>query len=205
MAFRYPSGEAIEKGDYVLWHGDPGVVEFVADDGGIMVNPPMVLEDPLCDDLDFVARKGIEPAPTIAHLTIADYDELIELLSATPGVVLRAADSRDATARYLERNPKLSFVARCDDRITGVVMSGHDGRRGYLQHLAVRQEARRQGIGSLLVAYCLTALRGLGIEKIHIDVLAGNEFAHRFWTAAGWQRRDDIIKYSFTNSSDSNA
>ena len=31
MAFTYQSGEEIKKGDHVLFHGEPGEIEFVAD------------------------------------------------------------------------------------------------------------------------------------------------------------------------------
>jgi N-acetylglutamate synthase len=142
---------------------------------------------------------------TIDVMTPADYDSVYRLLAATTGLTTRSADSREATQRYLARNPGLSFVARSGGRIAGCVMCGHDGRRGYLHHLAVEPDLRRQGIGTSLVSRCLEALRRLGIEKTHIDVLAGNEVAHRYWTNAGWKRRGDIVRYSFISSTDSNA
>jgi len=140
----------------------------------------------------------------IRTLTIDDYDSVIALLSATSGVRLRDADSREATARYLQRNPGLSFVAVIDGQLAGCVMCGHDGRRGYLQHLAVAASQRRRGIGSALVQACLTALANLGIHKIHIDVLTGNQPARDFWRRLGWQKRDDIFRYSFVNSPNPN-
>src|SRR5271156_4872141 len=99
----------------------------------------------------------------IREMTIGDYDAVIGLLTATSGVRLRDADSREATARYLEHNPGLSFVAFVDEQLAGCVMCGHDGRRGYLQHLAVHESFRRRGIGSALVKACLAKLATLGI------------------------------------------
>jgi ribosomal protein S18 acetylase RimI-like enzyme len=89
--------------------------------------------------------------------------------------------------------------------VAGCVLGGHDGRRGYLNHLAVVPEARRQGIATLLVAHCAAALRREGIDKVHVDVLAGNHSGHRFWSRAGWQRRSDIVRYSLMQADDSNA
>ena len=63
-------------------------------------------------------------------MTMENYEGVIGLLTVTSGVRLRDADSREATARYLERNPGLSFVAFIDGVIVGCVMCGHDGRRG---------------------------------------------------------------------------
>ena len=72
----------------------------------------------------------------IREMTIDDYNVVMSLLRTTSGVRLRDADSREAIMRYLQRNPGLSFVAFVDEHLAGCVMCGHDGRRGYLQHLA---------------------------------------------------------------------
>ena len=47
----------------------------------------------------------------IRQMTIEDYDDIIVLLQETPGVTVRDADSKEATSKYLHRNPGLSFVA----------------------------------------------------------------------------------------------
>lgn len=127
-----------------------------------------------------------------------DYDALVDLLRRTPGVTFRDADSREATARYLVRNPDLSFLAYCDGELAGCVMSGHDGRRGYLQHLAVLPAFRRRGIANALVDRCLSGLERLGIQKCHIDVLRSNPSGAAYWESQGWRLRTDIHRYSLT-------
>lgn len=142
---------------------------------------------------------------TIRPMRIEDYDTVIELLRRTPGVSLRDADSREAVHRYLDRNPGLSFIAEIADQLVGCVMSGHDGRRGYLQHLAVLPEHRRKGIANTLVENCLSRLDALGIAKTHIDVLKTNIPAHAYWESSGWKLRTDIDRYSFIRSKAQNA
>lgn len=142
--------------------------------------------------------------PIIEPMTMADYDSVQAFLSSIAGVQLRSADSRDATERYLQRNPGLSLIARSGNLIVGCIMSGHDGRRGYLHHLAVAPNFRRKGLATLLVQRCLAALQQEGIEKTHIDVLCQNTAAHRYWTELGWRKRTDIIRYSFSTSQDPN-
>lgn len=137
-------------------------------------------------------------------MRIADYDAVRTFLNSIEGVRLRAADSQQATERYLARNPGLSFIARSGGDIAGCVMSGHDGRRGYLHHLAVAPNFRRKGIGTLLVNRCIEALKQLGIEKTHIDVISENAAGHRYWNSRGWQKRTDIVRYSFCTSEDPN-
>jgi ribosomal protein S18 acetylase RimI-like enzyme len=84
-------------------------------------------------------------------------------------------------------------------------MSGHDGRRGYLQHLLVLPEFRRQGIANALVERCVSSLETQGIHKSHLDVFKTNTTAARYWQSQGWKLRDDIDRYSFTRAGNENA
>ena len=142
---------------------------------------------------------------TIRTMTPSDYDAVLALMQDTPGISLRDADSREATERYLARNPGLSFVAEAEGRLIGCVMCGHDGRRGYLQHLLVLPEYRRQGIARALTQRCLAALEQLGIHKCHLDVFKTNTDAVQYWQGQGWTLRTDIDRYSFTRPGHENA
>jgi ribosomal protein S18 acetylase RimI-like enzyme len=141
----------------------------------------------------------------IRIMTMDDYDAVIDLMKNTPGVSVRDADSRESTSRYLQRNPGMSFVAEVNSALAGCVMCGHDGRRGYLQHLLVLSEYRRQGIANALVERCLSSLEGQGILKCHLDVFKTNHAAADYWRSQGWQLRTDIDRYSFIRSGNSNA
>ncbi|ANF85734.1 Putative acetyltransferase [Pseudomonas antarctica] len=143
--------------------------------------------------------------PTIRVMTPTDYDAVLELMQNTPGISLRDADSREATQRYLARNPQMSFVAEAERRLIGCVMCGHDGRRGYLQHLLVLPDYRRQGIAQVLVQRCLAALEQQGIHKCHLDVFKTNTHAAEYWQGQGWTLRTDIDRYSFTRKGNENA
>ena len=103
---------------------------------------------------------------TLRVMTINDYEVVIDLMKRTPGVTFRDADSYDATRRYLDRNPGLSFIATTGNETVGCIMSGHDGRRGYLQHLVVLPEHRRKGVANALVECCLSRLEAIGITTL---------------------------------------
>ena len=130
---------------------------------------------------------------TILPLTLAAYPELLALWQACPGIGLSAADDKENIARFLARNPGLSFMVTADGRVAGSLLAGHDGRRGYLYHLTVHPQYRRQGLGRMLVAACLAALAQEGIQKCHLFLFDDNELARRFWQAVGWQLRGDIL------------
>ena len=132
----------------------------------------------------------------IREMTIRDYDEVGGLWRSSEGVGLSDADSREGAARFLERNPGLSFVARDGEHLVGVVLCGHDGRRGYIHHLAVSKPHRRQGLGRALVERCLSALGRDGIGKGHIFVFADNQDTVAFWRSIGWTQRVELVMMS---------
>ena len=129
-------------------------------------------------------------------MTIEDYDGVFALWQASEGVGLSAADERAEIARYLARNPGLSQVATVDGRLAGAVLCGHDGRRGYIHHLAVAAECRGRGIGRELVARCMEGLAAAGISRCHIFVYTRNTEGQGFWRAIGWTLRDDLAVMS---------
>jgi N-acetylglutamate synthase len=133
---------------------------------------------------------------TIRELTIIDYDAVVALWRATPGIGLSEADERPNIAAFLAHNPGLSFVAEAGGTIAGAVLGSFDGRRGYLHHLAVDVDARRAGIGRALVARSLEALAGRGVRRCHIFVMSGNADGQRFWERVGWFRRNDLLVMS---------
>ncbi len=137
-------------------------------------------------------------------MTINDYEAAIALWSESAGVRIRDADSREGIEKYLLRNPGLSFVAEVEGELVGTIMAGHDGKRGYVQHLSVADSHRRLGIATRLVSLCLEALEREGILKSHLMILPENEAAQTFWANQGWAYRSDILLYSFVKGDNSN-
>ena len=130
----------------------------------------------------------------ISSMRPEDYDEVFALWRATPGMGLNNIDdTREGIGRYLRRNPATCFVAREGAALVGVILCGHDGRRGFIHHTAVRTEFRNRGIGKTLVDRALDALRAEGIAKVALVVFAGNELGNGFWERIGFAERTDII------------
>jgi ribosomal protein S18 acetylase RimI-like enzyme len=140
-----------------------------------------------------------EPALSIREMTLADYDAAMALWNAAPGV--RANETRDELERILCRNPGLSCVAVANsaergEELVGAVLCCHDGRRGYLYHLAVAQPFRRQKIGRQLVEHCLARLTAEGIRRCTIFLVADNVAGERFWRQTGWRERTDLKAFA---------
>ena len=104
--------------------------------------------------------------------------------------------SKDKVEAFLRRNPGLSFVAEIDGKLSGTVMCGFDGRRGYIYHLAVAETQKRKGIGTALTKIALAKLKDAGAEKVHLMIFVENECAKAFYDKLGFQNRDDITLMS---------
>ncbi len=132
-------------------------------------------------------------------MTIEDYDELFALWVATPGMGLYDVDdSREGIARYLERNPETSFVARDDDGLLmGAVLAGHDGRRGFIHHTAVREQCRRRGVARALTDRVYEAMREQKIPKVFLVVYKDNDVGNALWDGLGYTVREDIFYRDF--------
>lgn len=130
----------------------------------------------------------------IRIMTIADYDALYDLWLHIPGMGLNTTDdSREGIAQYLKRNPTTCFVAEADGKLIGVIMAGHDGRRGFIYHTAVLPEHRKQGIAMTLVDHAMQALEAEGIHKTALVVFASNELGNGFWEHIGFTKREDLV------------
>lgn len=129
---------------------------------------------------------------TIKPFQMDYYDAVITLWQRCEGIGLSSADSRESIQFYLARNPGMSFVALHSTEVMGAILCGHDGRRGYIHHLAVDPMQRRKGIGRSLVEHCVQALQAVGIQKCHLFIFHANDDGRAFWEGIGWVGRQDI-------------
>ena len=129
----------------------------------------------------------------IRIMTPRDYDAVYALWMSCKNMGFNDLDdSREGVARLLRRNPATSFVALEDDRLAGVILSGQDGRRGYIYHMAVAEDFRRRGVATALLDRCLEALRAEGINKVALLVFRYNDAGNAFWEKQGFTERTDV-------------
>ena len=138
---------------------------------------------------------------TTRLVTIEDYDKIFALWNSTEQTkraLNSVDDSREGIARYLKRNPTTCFLALSKDgsgdapEVVGVILTGHDGRRGIIHHMCVHPSFRRQGIARMLVQKAEEALKKEGINKIFGLVFKDNDAANAFWENQGYSLRTNL-------------
>lgn len=129
----------------------------------------------------------------IIPFDIKKYDEIYSLWMSCRNMGFNNVDdSREGIAKFVAKNPKTCFVADVDGKTVGTVLAGNDGRRGYVYHLCVSEDCRKQGIGRKLVDAMLEGMKEEGISKVALVVFARNETANAFYEKIGFIKRDDI-------------
>ena len=132
---------------------------------------------------------------TIRLVTIDDYDAIYELWNSTPQsrrALNPVDDSLEGVERYLRRNPGSCFAAVREGKVIGVILTGHDGRRGIIHHMCVHPDHRRMGIAGRLVSRAEEALKKEGIHKIFGLVFRDNDAANAFWERQGYSLRTNL-------------
>ncbi len=138
--------------------------------------------------------EGAGSRPVPRAMGVADLREALALWNASEGMGLSEEETEPVLAFFLARNPGLSAVLRAPDgTLAGAVLCGHDGRRGFLYHLAVAPVWRGRGVGRALADFAMAGLRAAGIARATILVYADNARARGFWDRMGWAERDDIL------------
>lgn len=127
---------------------------------------------------------------TIRPLTPQDLPAALELWRRAEGVEIAEGDTPEALARYLSRNPGVSHAALVGDSLVGAVLAGHDGRRGFLYHLAVEPRFQNLGVGRTLVERALARLEAQGLCRALILVATNNDSGADFWSRRGWEDMD---------------
>ncbi len=123
---------------------------------------------------------------------MSDYQEVVRLWKNS-GLALRPADDLDDIKLKLERDPDLFLVAIEDSKILGSVMGAWDGRRGWINHLAVMSNRQRDGIGRSLIVELEVRLIKRGCKKVNAQIYNWNKNSIQFFKALGYQVHADLI------------
>jgi len=134
---------------------------------------------------------------SIRSFRIQDYDEVITLWkqSQLPFKPL-GRDKKESIEKEITQDTALFYVAEYQGHIIGSIFATHDGRKGWINRLAVQPQNQNQGIGRLLIQYIERIFDQKGIDIITCLVEEWNQVSLDFFERMGFIRHDDIIYYS---------
>ena len=128
----------------------------------------------------------------VREFKIGDYDAVVELWKDAK-LITRPGDDRSGIELKVQRDPDLFLVATDDEDVIGVVMGAWDGRRGWINHLAVRPGKQRKGIGKLLIGELEKRLKRKGAKKVNAQIYQWNTESIEFFKAVGYEVHADLI------------
>ncbi|GAA3049929.1 MULTISPECIES: GNAT family acetyltransferase [Actinomycetes] len=102
----------------------------------------------------------------------------------------RALEGKESTVLCLP--PSRASDGASGGRLRGTVMVGHDGHRGWIYYLAVRDDLRGQGLGERLVRAAEDWLRARGIPKLMLMVRRENQAVHAFYDRLDYTEQDVV-------------
>lgn len=132
------------------------------------------------------------PEVRIRRYLPSDYASVVELWRAS-GIHISPSDAPREIERTRRRDPDLFLVAEFGSQIVGAVLGRFDGRRGWINHLAVDAASRHRGLGGRLMAEAERRLLLKGCAKVNLHVTPENEGASAFYQRIGYARRDMIF------------
>ena len=128
----------------------------------------------------------------IREFRVEDYEETVELWKES-GLTIRPGDDLAGIRLKLERDPDLFLIAEEVGQILGVVMGAWDGRRGWINHLAVKPSHQRKGIGSALIHEIEKRLARKGARKVNAQVYEWNRSSIEFFKTICYEVHTDLI------------
>ena len=130
---------------------------------------------------------------TIRNLGMDDYDAVLRLWTEA-GLPFRplGRDSPASMAVQLQSGTAFLLAAELEGELAGVVLGTHDGRKGWINRLAVRPALRRRGIARLLVREVEARMSAAGLEVTAALIETPNEGSLAFFKEVGYVHDEEI-------------
>lgn len=139
----------------------------------------------------------------IRPLDISDYENMTELWQRC-GLPFRpkGRDSYQAMAKEFKRM-ETCFLGMFDgDKIIGTIIGSSDGRKGWINRLAIDPEYRGKKLAGKLIKECEEYLHDLGLEVIACLIESVNTPSLSAFENAGYKISDEILYCSKRPSED---
>ncbi len=133
----------------------------------------------------------------VRRLSPSEIESMVDLwresgLSYKP----KGRDGLKSLHRQRRISPDLFLGAFVGEGMVGTVIASDDGRRGWINRLAVRPSARRAGVASALIVAAERALRRRRRHLFCVHVESDNGRSMELFEAMGYSREKEIFYYT---------
>ncbi len=133
----------------------------------------------------------------IRILTIDDYDKMVKLwedsgLESRP----KGRDSKKAMEVQMKENSEYFIGAFIGPSLVGTVIVSDDGRKGWINRLAVDPRDRRKGIAKALVAEAERILHEKGIKIFSALIMDNNRPSKELFRKLGYKELEKVKYFS---------
>ncbi|MGQ9800904.1 MAG: GNAT family N-acetyltransferase [Candidatus Saccharicenans sp.] len=140
---------------------------------------------------------------TIRPFRMEDYNRVIELWQAC-GLPLKpkGRDSREEINRQLQLPQIIFLVAEVEGRVIGTILASHDGRKGWINRLAVDPSYRGRGLARELVRRAEQELEREGLRMFAALIEEDNLPSIRLFEKLGYVYHPEIKYFTRKSSPD---
>jgi ribosomal protein S18 acetylase RimI-like enzyme len=137
----------------------------------------------------------------IRTLSIEDFEVIADLWSkAKLSFRPKGRDSREAIAAQMKADPDFFLGAYENEKLIGAVIITCEGRKGWINRLAVDPDYRHQGVAKALIAECERVLRMRSIRLFCALIDDDNAASKELFRKCGYIEHHDIVYFSKRDS-----
>lgn len=125
------------------------------------------------------------PALVVRPYEPADEDAVVDLWEDC-GLTRPWIDPRADIALKIRHQPEGFLVGLLDGELVATVVAGFDGRRGWLNYVAVHPGLQGNGLGRAMVAAAEAELAARGCPKVNLQVRHDNASMIAFYERLGY-------------------
>jgi len=141
--------------------------------------------------------------PQLRRLTIEDYEQIIELW-AVSGLPFRphGRDSKELMVKEMNFPGAAFFGLFVDEQMVGVCIANYDGRRGWINRLAIHPDYRGQNLSGSLIEESEKFLYSIGAHVICALIMDINYPSITTFNKAGYNGEDELKYFAKRPSAD---
>ncbi len=134
---------------------------------------------------------------SIRKMDTSDYDDLIKFWNeAGLPYRLRGRDRKNKISKELKNPSTNILLMEYEHNIIGSIFATHDGRKGWINRLAIAPEFRNNGLAIKLITEAENFLIQQGIEIIACLIENWNKQSMKLFQKTGYKKHSDIIYFT---------